>query len=246
VGLVSVVIDQREPEWLRGLSFGGVPTSVELVEGADLLAICDDGAMIAVERKTAGDLLNSLKDDRLFPQISRLRTLTPWAYLVITGKLQPGQDGRCWADMRETLWKYWSVEAALLTVQETGVGVVRVGAETDYEQTVIRLASRDRSDIRSRPARDLTLAGDGEIILAGLPGIGPDRAKALLEYCGTPAWALTHLTGEQTLNDRVPGIGEATKRRVRTALGLDDATELSVVTREGCPVPMTQREEVNA
>ncbi len=245
MGLVSVVIDKREPEYVQQLTFGGVPTSVDMIEGADLIAVCDDGACIAVERKTPSDLLGSLKDDRLFPQMSRLRTLTPWAYLVITGKLQPGQNGRCWADLRETLWSYWSVEAALLSCQEVGVGVVRIGSEPEYEQTIIRLASRDRSNIRVQAARDLTLAGDGEMILAGLPGIGPERAKALLEYCGTPAWALTHLTGPG-LHDRVPGIGEATKRRVRIALGLDEATELAVVNREGYPVPIAQREEVKA
>jgi ERCC4-type nuclease len=228
MGILSVMIDSREPEWVQSLTFGGVPTAVVPLDAGDLLVACDDTALLGIERKTATDFLNTLRDDRLFPQLVRMRGITPWSYLVICGDLREGASGKCWADSRETGWNWASVAGALLTAQEIGVHVLQIAGDHEYDQAVIRLANRERSQLRISPARDATLTGQAEMILAGLPGIGGERAQALLSHCGTPAAAITYLTSDDTHD--IPGIGYQTKLKVRKALGLewDEALELTV------------------
>lgn len=237
-GISSVIIDSREPLWVQGLTFGGAPAMVSLLESSDLIAECADGHFIAVERKEAGDFLNTLKDDRLFPQIAGLRSITPWSYLVICGSLTPTADGKTAANYRETGWNWSAVQGALLTVQELGVHVVNVASDHDYEAAVIRLANRDRAAVRIEPARDSTIVGTGEQILASLPGVGADRAAELMRYCGSAAWALQYLTLDGwTVPEAPRGIGDGTKRRVRAGLGLDPSQVLAVVIRDtGQPI----------
>lgn len=234
MGLVGVILDSREPEWVRTLSFGGAPTSTTLLDTGDLLAACDDGEILAVERKEVNDFLHSLQSDRLFPQLTRLRQVSPWPYLVLCGSLTPGPGGKTFASGHETGWNWSSIQGALLTVQEIGVPIVFVASDQDYEATVIRLASRSRTTARFKPPREATLVSEAEAILASLPGVGDSKAQALLAYCGNVAWALSYLTDDHWDGPTtVPGIGNGVKRRVRRALELEDWAILSVVTRDG-------------
>lgn len=121
--ITSVIIDSREPDWVKGLKFGGVPTAVTALDAGDFLVATSDGVLLSIERKTSDDLLNTLKGDRLFSQCARIRAATPWAYLLITGYLGPGPDGKT-ITTRQTGWDFSAVQGALLTVQELGVNVV--------------------------------------------------------------------------------------------------------------------------
>lgn len=224
MGITAIQIDQREARWVTQLAFGGVPKLVTLLDAGDLLIATDDGSLLGIERKEASDFLNSLRDDRLFPQLVRLKGLTPWAYLAIVGDLRPGANGITYADGRETGWQWASVDGALLSVQEIGIHVVHVASDYDFEAAMIRLANRDRSTLRVRPLREGVAMSEGEAIIASLPGIGSDRAAAIMAECGDAYTALAWLT----LPDRfcesvtVAGVRDGTKRRVRKALGLPD------------------------
>ena len=229
MAIASVLIDQREADWVKQLNFGGAATAVIMLDAGDLLVATDDSYLLSIERKTASDFLNTLRDDRLFPQLARLREVSPWAYLVICGTLQPGPSGTCIADGRSTGWNWASVQGALLTAQEMGVHVLHVASDADYEAAVIRLANRDRSALRIAPARDVTIVSEQEQVLAALPGIGAEKARVLLDEFGSVHLALHFLTTWQrywelpnSLGIRVPGINDGTRRRVRRALGLDD------------------------
>ncbi len=234
MGLLSVIVDSREPSWVQQLTFGGASVAVTMLDAGDLLCATDDGAIVGIERKTSGDLLNTLRDDRLFPQIARLREVSPFAYLVITGTLHPGPGGHCVTEERESGWQWASVAGALLTVQELGVGILQVASDVDYEAAVIRLANRSREPLRVAPARDVTIVSEREQVLAALPGIGAERAAMLLRQF-SPAMAIAWLTTPGELWDPpivVPGIGEGTRRRVRRALGLSDNLSLDIVIHE--------------
>lgn len=226
----SIMVDNREPDWLKDLSFGGVPVARTLLDAGDVWAATED-ALIIIERKTPGDLLNTLRAGRLFAQCAKMRELSQWCYLVITGELQRGANGQVWAERRQTGWNWDSVQGALLTCQELGVGVVHCGGDTDFEQTVIRIANRDRGTKRIEPPRLSHVLGNGEAMLAALPGVGLERVDALLQHCGTPAWALVALTDGTAI--KVPGIGGGVKAQVRRALGLEDWAEFAIVTKEG-------------
>lgn len=197
-----------------------------LMDAGDLLVATDDGSMLCIERKTASDFLNTLRDDRLMPQMLGIRSLTPWAYIAICGDLRCGQGGKALVDGRESGWNWSSVQGALLTVQEIGVNVVWVPNDYDFETTVLRLGNRDRSTVHVGPARNLVALSEAETILMSLPGIGPEKAQELMRYTGSAAWALWYLT-DTTWKTPVgmDGIGEGTRRKVRHALGLVDSQE---------------------
>lgn len=228
MSITAAFVDSHEPSWVQSLTFGSAMTAVTALDYGDLLATCDDGALIAVERKTADDLLGSLSDDRLWPQLAGIKAQTQWAYLVICGRLEPAANGNTLTDRGETKWPWASVQGALIKAQELGVFVVQCASDQDYESTVIRLSARSHSDtVVITPAKAPKLLSEGEQILLSLPGIGPEKVGAIMDYCGTAAWALQFLTDLDS-NERVPGVGPGIKRRIRTALGLKDDLGLQV------------------
>jgi len=230
MGVTAVLCDAREPTWVQALTFGGAMTAVTLLEHGDLLATCDDGTLLAIERKTASDLLNSIRDDRLWAQLAGIKSLTPWAYLVITGELRCAPDGHVVADGRTTGWLWTALQGALLQAQELGAHVVQYASESDFEAAVMRLAARShRGELVIPPAREPRVLSEAERALMALPGIGPDKAPAIMECCRSGAWALQMLT-ELDAREHVPGVGLGIKRAVRKALGLGAEEQLAVVS----------------
>lgn len=237
----AIIIDSREPSWIQDLKFGDIPKVVTLLDYGDLWAVCDDGATLIVERKQPDDFLNTLRDDRLFPQLARMveprldsqatGKITHWPYLVITGNLSCGPDGKVITDGRTTGWDYRSVWGALLTAQEMGVFVVFTASELDYESAVLRLGQRMRdSAFKILPARPPQTLGVEGGILTSLPGIGIEKVIPILDACTGVGWALEALTDDES---QIPGIGAITKRRIRQALGLEEkGLQLSVTTRK--------------
>jgi ERCC4-type nuclease len=232
--ITAVMVDQREPPGIQALTFGDVPTVVTLLDTGDIHVVCEDGTLILVERKTGGDFLNSLKDDRIFRQCADMRHVTPWAYLVITGEFQRGPNGKVIVE-RETGWSYNAVQGALLTIQELGVFVVFAAGEQDFEGCILRLAARSHEPEKllppERPGVSLSLA---EAFLCGLPGIGPERAAHLMDYCHTAKMALMALT----LPDAIPGIPSNVQTNARRVLGMEEGEVMCATTPD--PIEVTQ------
>ena len=222
MSIVAAMIDSREPAWVQRLTFGGAMCSVAALDYGDVLATTDDGAMVAVERKTASDLLGSLADGRLWPQLAGMRKLTPWCYLVVTGRLAPSANGYVTTDRGVSKWTWASVQGALIQAQELGAIVVQAAGHTDFEPTVLQLSGRDHAEaVRLRPLKEATVLSAGEKVLCALPGIGLERAQAIMDHCGRAAWALAFLTMLDS-DEKVPGVGLGVKRKIRKALGLQD------------------------
>ena len=234
MSIVSVIVDSREPKHIQELTFGGAMVSCDLLTSGDLLVIADDSTLLAIERKTPDDLLNSIRDNRIWSQLTGIRQLTKWSYLVITGDMNQDSSGHVCVGSRVTGWTWAALQGALLQVQEMGVFVMTV-AEDDYEAAVIRLSARShRDEVLFEPARAPRVLSEAEQIVCSMPGIGPEKAQSILEYANTPAWALSWLTMLGS-PERVPGIGDGIKRSIRKALGLQEDEELSVVSKNGQP-----------
>lgn len=232
MAITAMLIDQREPSWVQALRFGGAMTAVTLLEYGDLLATCDDGTLVAIERKAPSDLLNSIREDRLWGQLAGIKAATPWAYLIIAGELRRGENGNAVADGRATGWAWSAVQGTLLQAQEMGIFVVQCAGDNDYEAAVMRLAARPhRAEMLIPPQREPRTLSEAERVLYALPGIGAEKAPAIMEYCSTAAWALSMLT-ELTSKEYIPGIGLGTKRAVRKALGLKPNEQLGIVVVE--------------
>lgn len=223
----SVVVDQREPPEIQHLNFGA-PKVIALLDVGDLWAAVDN-QMLIIERKTPSDLLASIADGRLFDQCARMRAQSPWCYLVVTGQLRTNSAGYVIRDEYEvTKWRWDALQGALLTVQDLGVNVVYC-LDYDFAGCVKRLAARARDEVRIQKRAPYTLSA-GEAVLASLPGIGEERIDLLLDFSGSPAWALSYLT---TLGEPgVDGIGDGIKRRVRGALGLNESEILEVIIKD--------------
>lgn len=227
----AVILDSREPPWVLALKFGQAPVAVQALPAGDACIATGD-AMLLVERKTPGDLLASISDDRLFNQVAEMHKATPWVYVVVTGELaQTGGFVR--ADGRTTNWRWASLQGALLSAQELGAAIFYCSSDHEYASALEALAAHSRAPVRVDAKRDTTMLTPGEVVLTSLPGISDVRARALLQYCGSAAFALAFLSdggAAEPVPDKVPGVGKATKQAARAALGLTDNLRLEVVT----------------
>jgi len=224
--LKAVILDSKEPASIKALDFG-VPTLVQPLKCGDCW-LATDSTTLVVERKTLSDLLASIRDGRLFDQAARLVAQSKWCYEVIT-ELPVVRSGCVFLNGKMSEWKWASVQGALLTLQEMGVEVV--WWEGGYVQCLQWLADRSRDTVHVKPQRrDIVMESPAETVLCSLPGISDGRAGALLEHCGTAAFALQFLTGNG--GGSIPGIGPGTKTAVRSALGLTDDLVLTVVGKE--------------
>ena len=228
----AIFIDQREPQWVQSLRFGGVSRAVTMLDYGDLWASTDDGAMVCIERKTVDDLLNSIADERLWHQLAGIREQSPWSYLVICGAMSANAAGLVISERGATGWNWASLQGALVQAQELGVCVVHVPTDAEYEAAVLRLCNRAHTaEVVLRPPRRAAILSAGEQILASLPGIGLEKAQHLASLWGSAARALAWLSDDRAEGERVAGIGGVTKRRIRSALGLSDNAYLDLVDK---------------
>lgn len=230
----SALVDNREPNWVKQLTFGGVPVAVTMLPAGDIWIATDDNAMLCIERKTPDDFLNSLRDDRIFGQCAALKEHSQWAYLLITGPFLRGADGKVITG-RITGWDWNAVQGALLTIQELGIGVIHATGDHDLEAMITRLANRKRDTVRVVGSRIAHVLSDAEAIIASLPGIGIERLDAInsvypLNELGY--MALLALTDTDPEAWDIPGIGEGITRRIRKALGLPDDLFLTTTRKE--------------
>jgi ERCC4-type nuclease len=240
--ITACMIDSREPEWVQNLKFGGVPTVVTLLDAGDIWAVTDDGHTLMIERKTPDDFLNTLRDERLFPQLTRLAEKrqeqqekgekpTYWPYLVITDEFK--RNGQKVYTERETGWSWSSLQGALLTIQEMGVMVVTCGGDSDFEPCVIRLGERNRSEVLNLlPPRQPIMWGPKEAFIAALPGIGPDKTLKIMTWADNNLfYALMGLT-DLSMDCPVEGVGKITRQKIRDFLGLSDKKTIEMVLDE--------------
>jgi ERCC4-type nuclease len=229
----SSLIDDREPAHIQALTFGGAPTLVTRLDAGDIWITTDDGCILACERKTSDDLLSTISQGRFLPQMTELVKVSRYAYLLITGTLTPGPENKTISERGITGWQWSSVQGALLSAAELGVMAVHLASDNDIEPAITWLAERRRSpEMMIPPLRIPRVLSTGEAILAALPGIGPERARALIAYCGNAATALQFLTDMTFDQGHVDGIGDGVKVGVRKALELPNWGELCVISTE--------------
>lgn len=187
-----ITVDHREkaPPLLAEFRKKGLPVRRALLPLGDYLI---DGELL-FERKTIPDLLVSLTDGRLFRQARRLyhwRARYPGsrAAFIIEGRIRP-------PGIRQ--WERRLIQGALLKITlQWGIPLLR-SLEPAESARIMLYAARQHSRGRLRtPLPALTFpeqtlaSGHSEKrlvqqqLLQILPGIGPRRARALLEQFGS-------------------------------------------------------------
>jgi ERCC4-type nuclease len=239
--ITAILIDSREPDFIKNLKFGGLPTSVAFLETGDILAVTDDAHTLIIERKTPDDFLNSLKDDRLFPQLARMTEqrnaqqlsgslVTIWPFLVITDVFTADKNGKVITDRGVTGWSFSAVMGAILSIQEMGVFVVFCNGQNDYQDCILRLGKRNRSnEMKLLPPRPASILGPKAAFLAGLPGVGMERVQELLDWSdNNVGHALIGITDME-----IPApIGKSLRKNIRALLGLEDSQNLDLIQKE--------------
>lgn len=229
--ITAVLVDQREPQWVQELTFGGALVVTTMLECGDFRVACDDGNELVIERKIPSDLLSSIADGRLMAQAAAMAAASKWSYLLVTGDLLE-HGGRVVSNGHVTGWSYAALQGALLSVQELGVAVTYCAGNSDVESAIERLAGRNRSEqTYIRPRRDAMMATAGEAALLALPGIGFERLSLLMQHTGTAAAALEYLT-DPGPNGTIPNLGYQTKSKIRAALGLEAHEQLTITRRQ--------------
>ena len=226
----TIIIDSREPDWVKQLPFCGARKMIREMEYGDIWLFCEDGQTLIIERKEPEDFIGSMISNRLIRQaagLSKYRDVGMWPYVMITGELNPGPNGRTWVagTLREV--QYAAVQGLLLSIQELGVFVTYAKNTQDLEDACIRLSNRERSNIMQLPAvkRTSKKMSSAEEVLSGLPGISTALATAVLQEAGTAARALEMLTNGEYLTK----VGTKKRERIRKCLGLKDGEALGIV-----------------
>jgi DNA excision repair protein ERCC-4 len=170
------------------------------------------GGKCLIERKTVADFARSLVDGRLFRQAYRLRG-TGWPCAVIL-------EGRL-ADLGGIQVRRESLQGAMITLSL--VHQIPVFRALDAEETARLLVYAGRQLEREEMAgvpkagRRCTQRRRAQLmVLQALPGIGPKRARLLLERFGSVKGVVN--ASEEDLGS-VRGLGPSAIGRMRWATG---------------------------
>lgn len=203
-----VVVDSREyntaqdvVEELKGL---GCEVIVSTLAVGDYVLSSE----VAVERKRAMDLVNSIIDGRLFEQAEGLVEEYQEPYILIEGDL--------WVSVANRGISANAVVAALAKVSRMGVKTLWTMDESSTAYAIYSLATATGGVLKvvgrrkSMPIRELQIG-----LLASLPGIGVRRAVKLLKIYGTP---LNALTNYRQWSSRLGGLSPSTMFMIRKVL----------------------------
>jgi DNA excision repair protein ERCC-4 len=208
--MIEIVADDREQnggvvDLLR--DHAGVSVAVERLPLGDYLI---DGALI-VERKTLIDLVASIKDGRLFRQGHRLASSSLRTALILEGTA---------TDLAESGMKREGIQGALISLTlYLGIPLLRAKDSAETAQIMLFAARQGRlwaTGAQPRPGR--RPRGKSRIqsrVLQGLPGVGPGRARRLLETFGSLE-AVMHADAQELASVR--GIGRTTAETIRWAV----------------------------
>lgn len=212
-----MLIAPSEPALLKTL---GESSSIPETYGAD---VCwqANGGLCGIQRKEVADLVQSARDGRLQRLMTDMRELD-FAILLIEGVPRWTASGTLYDGYAK--WSLAEHVGVMLGAQQLGVRVMTTASLQDTVQYVPTIAAwTAKSDhtilsTRPQPASDewgaVTRRQRQEFILQGLPGVGRDRARRIIESVGFP---LGLIVGEKELL-AVDGIGKGTLKRMKEAL----------------------------
>jgi ERCC4-type nuclease len=207
---VTIVIDDRESdsgvvEILRARE--DVEIRIERLSLGDYLV--DD--FLLVERKTLPDLIASIKDGRLFGQGCRLAGAGVWAAVVLEGTAR---------DLAECGMRREAIQGALITLTLfLGLPLLRSQGPEETARLMLYAAHQGRLVATGAlPRRGRRPRGKYRVqsrVLQGLPGVGPERAKRLLERFGSLEAVMAAGVDELA---SVQGVGARTAQAIRWAV----------------------------
>jgi len=207
---VTVIADDRERQCgvIQALNeMEHVETEVRRLELGDYLA----GNRLLIERKTLKDFAISLIDGRLFSQVARLALSDYESVLILEGEAKAASE----IGVRRE-----AIQGAIITLSLIlGTPILRSKDPRETARLIIysvrQLHTIAHGAIRRGGGRPKGKKKRQLFLLQGLPGIGRERAKLLLDSFGSVE-AVMNATNEELQS--VEGIGKGTAEKIRWAV----------------------------
>ena len=201
----------------------------------DVNIVLDDGSIIAVERKTAGDFVGSIADGHIFRQVEAMNDNAKWSCVVVEGSIKFDKKDMVVTDGRETNWKGVSVRGAQYAIMWSGCPILPTTVER-YPWTLLEIAkfcTKPEQHVQSLGHKRIVTFPPVELdteILSAFPGVGIKKAKSLQQFAmrnserevgglaESLAWASCFPLLEKT--SLPEGWGTAMAANLRATLGL--------------------------
>ena len=225
---MRLIADSREPQsYIDKLEHAGFTVVTMMLDQCDYVFM--DGEL-GIERKSAPDLLASIKDGRLGEQIDRMYDTVRLPVVLVHGTLYRTKNDTVKADDRYTKFYWKSLQKVLWTVQARG-GIIQFCKTSEFTDNIRWLCEWSLQEHKLTVKRHFTpLKLDPHVeFLTGLPNVGVVTATSLLDYAGTTAQAMSAVTYDNT-KDSVKGVGPKTIGNLRKFLQLAEDERLAVVT----------------
>ena len=165
---------------------------------------------VAIERKTMRDLVNSLKDGRLFNQAKRLKEEYEKPFFLIEGS---------WRALKYYERASHSIPSVIASLEyDFGIGVLYAPTKEDSARVIKFLVSREQGEEKRRvPVKTSGKPPIGDVrqwqlyLVQCLPGVGPKLAERLLERFGSVRAVFNASVMELS---RVEGLGEGRAQEI--------------------------------
>jgi len=190
--------------------------------GVDFLMFAPGVGKVGVQRKEVADLVASVFDDRLSREVLQSRALDI-RMLILEGTVDWTNDGSLLAT--RSSFTRAQLLGVLWSLQSEGFWITCTNCQTESIESISLLnrwlAKPEHKSLLQRRKQPKNMYGtkgssDWQIhFLQGLPGLGYERAKAVVDYYGGLPLAWT-----ATLSD-VPGIGVKLSTRLSNLFGED-------------------------
>ncbi|MEM3399216.1 MAG: ERCC4 domain-containing protein [Candidatus Micrarchaeia archaeon] len=173
---ITILMDVREPQEIKDmLVAGGAVVKSESLPAGDYLL----SERVAVERKTREDFESSIIDGRIFEQLTRLKSNFDCVILVVEGEKFENRLSRN-ALLGALSAMIVDIGVSLIFTRNTERTAELLFAIAKREQTEKRTPVRLRGDKKA-----LTIPQYQQMIVEGLPLVGPTLARKLLMHFGT-------------------------------------------------------------
>lgn len=220
----TLIIDTREPEWLRravkeaALKEPQLMVIEEDVQYGDYIFVYE-GYTVGVERKSIRDLLNTVSTDRFRPQMAGILTSYTAPFLLIEGGIAESKDGNVITDGSESRFRASSLHGLLLFVQEQRIRLLLSPSERVTPQRLMTLYNHfldpNHKDLSNDRLGVLHYkAVPGMEMLMGIPGVGWKSSKLLMEHFGSVS-EVCNATTDQL--EKVKGVGRKTAQEIYKA-----------------------------
>ncbi len=209
----TIIMDSREASSAKKIAAGlvekGASVKTEMLEKGDYIL----SDQCAVERKTVNDFVYTLTRRYLFEQLFRLKDVYPKSLIVLEGYLP-------------IIYKYSNIQpasiwGAMFNLAKNGIAIVNTASQ---KETVdfLYTAARQEQIVEKRSAvvhafKKCDTLSDAQVyFVASLPGIGREKATAILNSYQTPLNALINV--DDWLK-AVTGLGPVITNRVKEVIG---------------------------